>query len=107
MIDLHKSTTMDFNQFTHKAQKAISNAQNGAVIQGHQMIENGHLLNAILEIDKNIVPHLLKKFSINMTVFKETVNSIVKSYPKVSGGDVQMSRNLQKTLNEALVEASK
>ena len=24
MIDLHKSTTMDFNQFTHKAQKAIS-----------------------------------------------------------------------------------
>ncbi|MEC8968503.1 MAG: ATP-dependent chaperone ClpB [Bacteroidota bacterium] len=98
---------MDFNQFTHKAQKAISNAQNGAVIQGHQMIENGHLLNAILEIDKNIVPHLLKKFSINMTVFKETVNSIVKSYPKVSGGDVQMSRNLQKTLNEALVEASK
>ena len=107
MINLHKSTTMDFNQFTHKAQKAISNAQNGAVIQGHQMIENGHLLNAILEIDKNIVPHLLKKFSINMTVFKETVNSIVKSYPKVSGGDVQMSRNLQKTLNEALVEASK
>ena len=107
MIDLHKSTTMDFNQFTHKAQKAISNAQNGAVIQGHQMIENGHLLNAILEIDKNIVPHLLKKFSINMTVFQETVNSIVKSYPKVSGGDVQMSRNLQKTLNEALVEASK
>ena len=107
MFDLHKSIIMDFNQFTHKAQKAISNAQNGAVIQGHQMIENGHLLNAILEIDKNIVPHLLKKFSINMTVFKETVNSIVKSYPKVSGGDVQMSRNLQKTLNEALVEASK
>ena len=107
MFDLHKSIIMDFNQFTHKAQKAISNAQNGAVIQGHQMIENGHLLNAILEIDKNIVPHLLKKFSINMTVFKDTVNSIVKSYPKVSGGDVQMSRNLQKTLNEALVEASK
>ena len=107
MFDLHKPIIMDFNQFTHKAQKAISNAQNGALIQGHQMIENGHLLNAILEIDKNIVPHLLKKFSINMTVFQETVNSIVKSYPKVSGGDVQMSRNLQKTLNEALVEASK
>ena len=98
---------MDFNQFTHKAQKAISNAQNLALVQGHQMIENGHLLKAILEIDKNVVPHLLKKFSVNTSVFQETVNSIIKSYPKVSGADTQMSRNLQKTLNEALVEASK
>ena len=32
---------MDYNQFTHKTQKAISNAQNLALTQGHQMIENG------------------------------------------------------------------
>ena len=88
---------MDFNQFTLKAQKAISNAQNMALIAGHQLIENGHLLNAMLEVDKNVIPHLLKKFSINVGIIKETVSSIVKSYPKVSGGDSQMSRAMQKT----------
>ena len=98
---------MDFNQFTLKAQKAISNAQNMALIAGQQLIENGHLLNAMLDVDKNVIPHLLKKFSINVGIIKETVSSIVKSYPKVSGGDSQMSRAMQKTLNEALVEASK
>ena len=98
---------MDFNQFTHKTQKAISTAQNLALIEGHQMIENGHLLKAIFEIDKSFIPNLIKKFGINVSILEEATASIVKSYPKVSGGDVQMSRNIQKTLNEALVEASK
>ena len=46
---------MDFNQFTLKAQKAISNAQNMALIAGQQLIENGHLLNAMLDVDKNVI----------------------------------------------------
>ena len=98
---------MDYNQFTHKTQKAISNAQNLALTQGHQMIENGHLLKAIFEVDKDFIPNLIKKFGANIPILIDTVSSIVKSYPKVSGGDVQMSRNIQKTLNEALVEATK
>ncbi len=98
---------MDYNQFTHKTQKAISNAQNLALIHGHQMIENGHLLKAIFEVDKDFIPNLIKKFGANIPILIDTVSSIVKSYPKVSGGDVQMSRNIQKTLNEALVEATK
>ena len=98
---------MDYNQFTHKTQKAISNAQNLALTQGHQMIENGHLLKAIFEVDKDFIPNLIKKFGANIPNLIDTVSSIVKSYPKVSGGDVQMSRNIQKTLNEALVEATK
>ena len=98
---------MDYNQFTHKTQKAISNAQNLALTQGHQMIENGHLLKAIFEVDKDFIPNLIKKFGANIPILIDTVSSIVKSYPKVSGGDVQMSKNIQKTLNEALVEATK
>ena len=98
---------MDFNQFTLKTQKAVSTAQNIALIEGHQMIENGHLLKAIFEVDKSFIPNLIKKFGINVSILEETTASIVKSYPKVSGGDVQMGKNIQKTLNEALVEASK
>ena len=90
---------MDFNQFTHKTQKAISNAQNMALIEGHQMIENGHLFKSMLEIDKNVIPHLLKKFSVNTSILEQTVDSIIRTYPKVSGAESQMSRSLQKTLN--------
>ena len=52
---------MDYNQFTHKTQKAISNAQNLALTQGHQMIENGHLLKAIFEVDKDFIPNSNKE----------------------------------------------
>ena len=51
---------MDFNQFTHKAQKTISNAQNMALTEGHQMIENGHLIKAMLEIDNSVTLHIME-----------------------------------------------
>ena len=50
---------MDFNQFTTNHRK-FSCAQQ-TITFGHQAIENAHLLSSIIDVDKNVFPHITKK----------------------------------------------
>ena len=52
---------MDLNQFTTKSQEIISQAQQLTITNGHQAIENSHILSSIIIIDKNVFPHITKK----------------------------------------------
>lgn len=92
---------MNLNNFTIKAQEAISEANLAAVSNGQQHIENAHLLAGILKADENLTQHILSKFGINSNVFEQTLESIVSSYPKVSGANVQLSRTASQTLVNA------
>ncbi len=92
---------MNLNNFTIKAQESISEANLEAVSHGHQSIENAHILKGILKADQNLTQHILSKFGINAPVFEKTLDSIVASYPKVSGGEVQLSRKAHETLMKA------
>ncbi len=92
---------MNLNNFTIKAQEAISEANLATVSNGQQQIENAHLLTGILKADENLTQHILSKFGINQKVFEQTLSSIVASYPSVSGGDIQLSRNASQTLVKA------
>ena len=93
---------MDFSKFTTKSQQAINEANQLAVANKNQLIENGHILKGMLHVDDNVTPHLLKKFGVNMTVFKQTLNGVIQSYPIVTGGQEQLSRNAQSTLTNAI-----
>ncbi len=92
---------MNLNNFTIKAQESISEANLEAVSHGHQSIENAHILKGILKADQNLTQHILSKFGINAPVFEKTLDSIVASYPKVSGGEIQLSRKAHETLMKA------
>lgn len=92
---------MNLNNFTIKSQEAIQQAVQLATINGNQAIENGHILKAILEVDENVTPFLLKKLGINAQVFEKTLESIVKSYPKVSGGQPYLSNGANQTVAKA------
>ncbi len=92
---------MNLNNFTIKSQEAIQQAMQIATINGQQAIENGHILKAILEVDENVTPFILKKLGVNQSVFSKTVDAIVTSYPKVSGGDPYLSRNANQTVAKA------
>lgn len=98
---------MDFNKFTTKSQQAISEARQIAVENKHQQIENGHILKGGFLVDENIFPHIFKKMGVNLTVFKQALDSIIESYPKVTGGQEQLSRNAQTALDKALSTAKK
>ena len=93
---------MDLNKFTIRSQQAIQQAQTIATGLGQQMVENGHLLKGILEVDTDVVPFLLKKLNVNMPALEQALDRIVQGYPKVTGGQLSLSRHSITTLNKAL-----
>ena len=92
---------MNINKYTIKAQEAIQQAQQIAQGFGHQQIENAHLLKAMLEVDEHVTPFLLQKTGVNMDIITQTLDRIIESFPKVSGGEIMLSRETGKTLNDA------
>jgi len=98
---------MNFNNYTIKSQEAIQQAQQIAQSYGHQQIENEHLFKAIFEVDENVLPFILKKLNVNVAMLQQILEKDLESFPKVSGGDIILSRELGKTLNEAAIIAKK
>lgn len=92
---------MNFNNFTIKSQEAIQQAQQIAQGYGNQQIENEHILKAIFEVDENVTPFILKKLNVNLTTLKQILDKQIESFPKVSGGDIMLSREANKTVIEA------
>lgn len=92
---------MNLNNFTIKSQEAIQQALQIASANGNQAIENGHILKAILEVDENVTPFILKKLGVNQQVFTKTVDAIVNAYPKVSGGQPYLSNGANQTVGKA------
>nr|HQU61072.1 Clp protease N-terminal domain-containing protein [Saprospiraceae bacterium] len=77
---------MNLNNFTIKSQEAVERAQQVAMEQQQQAIELGHLLKGILEVDESVAPFVFKKLGVNLDIVRQATDSIVRSYPKVSGG---------------------
>ena len=98
---------MNINKFTTKSQEAIQLSQQITQGLGQQQIENEHLFKALLEVDENVTPFLLKKSNVNLLLFKSILESTIQSFPKVSGGDIMLSRTANTTLNEAEILAGK
>jgi ATP-dependent Clp protease ATP-binding subunit ClpB len=98
---------MNINKFTTKSQEAIQLSQQLAQGFGQQQIENEHIFKALLEVDENVTPFLLKKLNVNVSLFKQILESTIQSFPKVSGGDIMLSRTANTTLNEAEILAGK
>ncbi|QEE51093.1 ATP-dependent chaperone ClpB [Flavobacterium alkalisoli] len=92
---------MNFNNFTIKSHEAIQRAQQIAQSYGHQQIENEHIVKAILEVDENVTPFLLKKLNVNVQLFQQILDSTLQSFPKVSGGEMSLSRDASTALTEA------
>ena len=92
---------MDFQKLTIKSQEAITNAQQLVTAAGQQILETPHLLKAMINVDENVIPYLLKKLSVNMVLFEELLERQISSYPKVSGGDIQMGRGAKDALNRS------
>jgi ATP-dependent Clp protease ATP-binding subunit ClpB len=98
---------MNINKFTIKSQEAIQLSQQMAQRFGQQQIENEHIFKAIFEVDENVAPFILKKLNVNVPLFIQIVESTIQSFPKVSGGEIMLSRTANTTLNEAEIIAKK
>lgn len=98
---------MNLNNFTIKSQEALQRAQ--VIVQGlgQQQIENEHLFKAIMEVDENVTPFILKKLNINLDTFKAVLDATIQSFPKVSGAQVGLSRESSIAVTEAQAIATK
>ena len=98
---------MNLNNFTIKSQEVLQQAQVLVQTFGQQQIENEHLLKAILEVDENVTPFILKKVGINIDQLKSQNDQIIESFPRVEGAQIGLSRSAGNALNEAQVIAKK
>ena len=99
---------MNFDKFTIKSQEAVQKALQIAQGLGNPQIENAHLMKAILEVDENVTPHILKKTGVDVNIFKQRLDQYINSLPKQhGGGQPQLSRTASKTLTDALNLAEK
>ena len=98
---------MNINNFTIKSQEVIQHAQIIAQSMENPQIENEHIYKAIVEIDENVLPFVLKKLNVNISLVNQILEKDLESLPKVSGGEILFSKEAGKTLNEANVIARK
>ncbi|MFL0205759.1 ATP-dependent chaperone ClpB [Aquirufa sp. 2-AUSEE-184A6] len=92
---------MNPNNYTSQAGLVIQNAMEIASTNGQQAIETGHLLQAILQDDTQTSAFLLKKNNVSVQQIQEKLQTILSSYPKVSGAQPYASNALQQVLTKA------
>jgi ATP-dependent Clp protease ATP-binding subunit ClpB len=92
---------MNLDKFTIKSQQAIQKAQEIAMANQHQAIETGHLLKGLFSVDENIIQFAFKKSSIPFEKVENTLDSVINSYSKVSGGNIYLSQNTQQVIQKS------
>ena len=102
-----KQSIMNYNNYTIKSQEALQQSHHIAQSLEHQHIENEHLFKAILNVDENVLPFLLKKLNVNISLLKQILEKQLLNLPKVSNTNMMLSQNTGKTLNEAISTAKK
>jgi len=98
---------MNFNNYTIKAQEAVASAQQLVQALGQQELQNEHFFKAIEEVDENVLPFLFKKLNVNREAVDKQLGAALESYPKVSGGQIGISRDAATMLNDAANIAKK
>ena len=98
---------MNTNNFTIKMQEVLEKAFNIAQAEGHQAVETGHLLKALLTEEQSISRYILQKHNVSENSMLQIVDSVIKSYARVSGGSLYLSSDLNALLNNAQQSATK
>ncbi|MEQ9441616.1 MAG: ATP-dependent chaperone ClpB [Cyclobacteriaceae bacterium] len=92
---------MNLNNYTIKSQEALQKAAEIAAGNQQQGIEPAHLLKAVLQADENVISFVLNKLSINRPQLESGLDTIIQSYPKVSGQQPYLSNDSAAVLRKA------
>src|SRR5690348_10475173 len=98
---------MKLDRLTEKSQEAIQAAQALARDRGHPEILPAHLLLALLDQGDGIVPSLLTRCGLEPAGLREELGRQLDAEARVQGDlDLRISRDLEKSLEQAKKEAS-
>jgi ATP-dependent Clp protease ATP-binding subunit ClpB len=96
---------MRIEQFTLKAQEAITEAQTLARRAGHPNVEPEHLLKALFAQSDGLVLPMVQKIGSDPKLLGSRVDEALGRLPSVSGGSTSISNRLMTTLDKATDEA--
>ena len=96
---------MNLQNFTQKSQEAIQNAQNLAIRNDHQQLEQIHLLTALLQQDGGLIPQLLRKMDITVESLQAAAQAELRKLPGVTGAREADKIYISNDLNQALIAA--
>ena len=74
---------MDFQNYTQKSLEAVQSAQKIAVNNGHQQLEQVHILLALLQQEGGLVPQLLRKMDVTVESLEAAANAELRKIPSV------------------------
>ncbi len=92
---------MNISKFTQKSMEAVQNCEKLAYEYGNQQIEQEHLFYSLLTLEDSLILKLLTKMGITKELVTSEAEQKLAGLPKVSGGQVYISNDLNKVLIHA------
>ena len=92
---------MNINKFTQKSLEAINNCEKLAYEFGNQEIDQEHLLFSLANQDDGLIGKMIEKMGLDLNSFKNSVKNLIDKKPKVQGGDLRISNDLNRVLISA------
>jgi ATP-dependent Clp protease ATP-binding subunit ClpB len=96
-------------RLTIKAQEALRDAGELARSRGNPVVNDAHLMGALLAQDEGVVQPLLQKAGLNVTAIRQEVEREIARFPHQAGGGAEpsFSREIQRVFDKADAEAKK
>ena len=96
---------MKLNKFTQKSMEAINQLEKLAYEYGNQEIDQEHFIFALVNQPDGLIAKMVEKMEINLEHFKKRIVEFIEKKPKVQGGELHISNDLNKVLVTAEDEA--
>ena len=92
---------MNLNNFTLKAQESVQKAFDIANAKGQQAVECAHILKGVMSEAESITNFLFGKMGVNSIALAKEIDSLIDSYPKVTGADSYVSSSVSDAFRKA------
>ena len=93
------------DRLTVKSADALNDALSHARRIGNPLVYDAHLLAALLEQDESIVVPVLQKLGVAVPQLREHIEREIARYPKQSGANPSLARELNAVLDQAELDA--
>src|SRR4051812_21144831 len=95
------------DRLTVKASEAINESVSIARRNGNPVIQDLHLLTALLDQDEGIVVPIIQKLGVNVAALRVQIQREMARFPKQSDAQPNVSREFNQVLDRADNEATK
>ena len=96
---------MDLSKTTQKVQEALQQAQEKALRYGHQEVDAEHVLFALLDQERGLVPRLIESIGASVPVARARVEQELEKRPRVQGATEAGKVYITQKLNQMMIKA--